>query len=55
MLLREIEQANSDYRDVLLPAEYPDYPWDAAKLPKAAQERIIQADWKQYDDWLKRS
>lgn len=55
MLLREIEQANSDYRDVLSPAEYPDYPWDAAKLPKAAQERIIQADWKQYDDWLKRS
>lgn len=51
-LLREIEQAKCDYRDVLASAEYPDYPWDAEKLPESDQKRIIQADWKQYDDWL---
>ena len=53
-LRRAIEEAKCDYRDVLAPAEYPDYPWDAAKLPEKEQRRIIDGDWKQYSDWLSR-
>jgi hypothetical protein len=49
-----IEDAKRDYRDVLSAAEYPDYPWDPSKLTEKEQKRIIDADWKQYDDWLKR-
>lgn len=53
-LRREIEEAKCDYRDVLSPAEYPSYPWDARKLPAGERKKIIAADWKQYMDWLNR-
>lgn len=52
LLLREIQMAKSDYRDVLSPAEYPSYKWgekDETKLQK-----IYQADWQQYSEWLGR-
>jgi hypothetical protein len=54
MLRREIEAAKLDFRDILSPAEYPTYPWDADKLPPQEQKKIIAADWKQYTDWLNR-
>ena len=54
MLRRAVEDAKCDYRDILSTAEYPGYPWDAAKLPADEQRKIIEADWKQYDDWLTR-
>jgi hypothetical protein len=56
-LRREIEGAKCDYRDVLAPAEYPDYSkkiFRIDELPKEEQRRIIEADWKQYTDWLNR-
>jgi hypothetical protein len=53
----EIEGAKADYRDVLGPAEYPGYGKRARgrkKLPPEEEQRIIDADWKQYQDWLTR-
>jgi hypothetical protein len=53
----EIEGAKRDYRDVLGPAEYPGYTkrmFRIGKLAQHEQQRIIEADWKQYQDWLAR-
>jgi hypothetical protein len=54
-LRREIEGAKCDFRDVLAPAEYPAYTkkmFHIDRLPGEEQKRIIDADWKQYADWL---
>ena len=51
-----IEQAKSDYRDVLGPAEYPLYgkKWGRIdSLSEEEQTRIIESDWAQYEQWLK--
>jgi hypothetical protein len=56
-LRRYIEWAKTDYRDVLSPAEYPGYTkkmFRIDKLPPEERQRIIDADWKQYQDWLTR-
>jgi len=56
-LRREIEGAKCDFRDVLAPAEYPAYTkkmFRIDKLPGEEQRRIIDWDWKQYTEWLKR-
>ncbi|HZN53815.1 MAG TPA: hypothetical protein VFB67_00705 [Candidatus Polarisedimenticolaceae bacterium] len=51
----EIEGAKRDYRDVLSPAEYPGYGKRMfKKLAPDEERRIIDADWKQYQDWLTR-
>jgi len=53
----EIEGAKRDYRDVLGTGEYPGYGKRARgrkKLPPEEEQRIIDADWKEYQDWLKR-
>ena len=53
----EIEGAKCDYRDVLAAAEYPSYMKrmsPSAALPTEEERRIIDADWKQYQDWLTR-
>lgn len=53
----EIEGAKCDYRDVLSPAEYPGYGKRvprAGALPPHEEQRVIDADWKQYQDWLRR-
>jgi len=53
----EIEGAKCDFRDVLGPAEYPGYTkkmFRMNKLPSEEQQRIIDADWKQYQDWFTR-
>jgi len=56
-LRSEIESAKRDYRDVLANAEYPGYfkgvPSSGA-LPQEDEQRIIDTDWKQYQDWLAR-
>jgi hypothetical protein len=56
-LRNEIEGAKCDYRDVLAAAEYPGYfrrvP-ASGHLPAGEEERIIDADWKQYQDWFER-
>jgi len=52
-----IETAKRDYRDVLAYAEYPSYisrvPGPGTRPPDEVK-RIIDADWKQYQDWLTR-
>ena len=51
-----IEQAKCDYRDVLAPAEYPLYgkKWGQMdRISEEEQKRIIEADWAQYERWLK--
>ena len=56
-LRSEIEGAKRDYRDVLGPAEYPGYTqrmFRIAELPQDEQQRIIDADWSQYQEWLGR-
>jgi hypothetical protein len=52
-----VAAANMDYRDVLAEAQYPLYTkhWFHIKeLPADEQQRIIDADWKQYQDWYTR-
>lgn len=53
----QVEGAKMDYRDVLGPAEYPGYGkrwFHIEKLSPEERQRIIEADWKQYQDWLTR-
>jgi len=56
-LRQGIETAKKDYRDVLAYAEYPGYmsraPGPGTRPPDEVQ-RIVDADWKQYQDWLTR-
>lgn len=56
-LRQAIETAKSDYRDVLAVAEYPDYfkrvPRPGVLSPEQ-ERRIVESDWKQYQDWLTR-
>lgn len=52
-----IETARGDYRDVLQAAEYPQYSrfvGPSHELSPKEIQRIIEADWKQYRDWLAR-
>ena len=51
-----IAWAKADFRDVLGPAEYPGYTkkmFRIDKLPEQERQRIIDADWKQYQDWFR--
>jgi hypothetical protein len=53
----EIEGAKRDYRDVLAAAEYPGYFRQVpgpGRLPTEEVQQIIDADWKQYQDWFTR-
>ena len=56
-LRQGMETAKKDYRDVLAYAEYPGYmsrvPGPGARPPDEVR-RIVDADWKQYQDWLSR-
>jgi len=52
-----VNKAIQDFRDVLGPAEYPEYSKKGAlrgQLPAAEAQGIIDSDWKQYEDWLRR-
>ena len=53
----EIEGAKCDYRDIIAAAEYPSYGrrvHGPGQLPPGEVQRIIDADWKQYQDWFRR-
>ena len=53
-----IEQAKSDWRDVLSPAEYPLYTkkwFRMEKLPDEEHNRIVESDRAQYARWLERT
>ena len=52
-----VEWARCDWREVLGPAEYPKYTKKWTRIDRISPEerqRIIDADWKQYTDWLNR-
>jgi hypothetical protein len=52
-----MESAKCDFRDVLAPAEYPAYGKMRSQLDTLSleeQSRIIDSDWRQYEEWLKR-
>jgi hypothetical protein len=54
-LRSQIDAAQYDYRDVLGAAEYPGYMkrmFRIEKLPEAEQQRIIDEDWRQYQEWF---
>jgi hypothetical protein len=60
-LITHINTAVQDFRDVLGPAEYPEYSKQVAfrgrKLSFEEEQgiqRIIDSDWNQYEDWLRR-
>lgn len=56
-LRQKIEWAKWDYRDVLAPAEYPLYSKRGigiGDLSPTEQKQIIDYDWQQYEQWLKR-
>lgn len=51
----QVEAAKVDYREVLGPAEYPGYGkrwFRMDKLSLDEQQKIIDADWKQYQEWF---
>ncbi len=54
-LRRAVEAAKCDFRDILAPAEYPNYTkkmFHIDKLSSAEQKSIVDADLKQYAEWL---
>jgi len=54
---RQIDIAKLDYRDVLAPAEYPDYMGmvpPSGKTDESDRRKIILSDWDQYQAWLKK-
>jgi hypothetical protein len=56
-LRQQMNVAKCDYRDVLAPAEYPDYlrAAPALSLPaNADQKGTVTSDWEQYQAWLSR-
>ena len=55
-LKRAIETAKRDYRDVIAAAEYPEYrrTWGVIELSRKEAERIVNADWAQYEEWLRK-
>jgi len=56
-LRKQVETARCDFRDVLAFAEYPEYfarVTGAADQSREKVQRIIDADWNQYQEWLQR-
>jgi len=54
-LRAQVEAAKVDYREVLGPAEYPGYRKHWFRMDRLSgdeRQRIIDADWKQYQDWF---
>jgi hypothetical protein len=57
--LREVlEITRQDFRDVIAPAEYPSYSkLNHSRLSELTEDEkgeIIQKDWRQYQDWLRK-
>jgi hypothetical protein len=56
-LRKHIGTALQDFRDVLTPAEYPEY-WrrrsSGLEMAGKERDRIIDSAWEQYEVWLKR-
>jgi hypothetical protein len=56
-LRRAIEAAKGEYRDVLCAAEYSGYATESLRqggLSCEEEQKIIDEDWKEYQDWFLR-
>ena len=56
-LRRLIATAKRDYRDIIAPAEYPSYTKNILGLKEKdsnLKQKIIQKDWEQYTNWLRK-
>ena len=56
-LAGELANAEGWYREIISEAEYPraTRSWSRIQeLPEAEQQKIYDADWRQYEEWLKR-
>jgi hypothetical protein len=51
-----LKEASCDFRDVLAPAEYPEYERFIGinHVSQEEEDAIIARDWQQYQDWLTR-
>jgi hypothetical protein len=52
-----VEDAKLDFRDVLSGAEYPEYSTKmpvVTMFPNAEIRKILDEDWEQYQNWLRR-
>jgi hypothetical protein len=57
VLRARIEDARYDHRDVIGAAEYPGYMKRGSRIQRLSpdeQKRIVDADWRQYQEWLAR-
>jgi hypothetical protein len=53
LLKKYTDKANTDYRDVISSAEYPNYSDSGFEdLSENEEEQIIKDDWAQYQHWL---
>jgi hypothetical protein len=50
-LRKRIEDAKTNYRDVIAWAEYPSYHWNTFKLTAEEQKEIYSKDWQLYLAW----
>lgn len=55
-LRQAIDRAKQDYRDVLAPAEYPNYTQYGSRVRRLRSrvQQIFADDWQQYQRWLKK-
>ena len=56
-LRAHIQLALRDYRDALAAAEYPVYMKTGFRVGKLAEDqkaRIVEDDWRQYEEWMRR-
>ena len=52
-----VDRAKRDYRDVLAPAEYPNYTrfaFHSLRLRSRERQQIYTDDWQQYQRWLRK-
>jgi hypothetical protein len=53
-LRAQVTAACEDWRDVVSSAEYPEYSRRAGeKLSLTQRNHVVEADWKQYQSWLR--
>ena len=54
LLRKYVKDANTDYRDIISASEYPGYSKYSFdyEFSEEEEKQIIDADWKQYQEWF---
>ena len=54
LIKKYVEKAIADYRDIIALSEYPHYSKHSFddNLSENEKEKLIEEDWKQYENWL---